>query len=157
MALRMSPSCSFLVVCGEGLGVGWVVLDGSCIVTSQRCFHIAHWDAASIISVSCCSMVVLCCVPKSFSSLVIGLLSSFDVSVQTGVVVGQLINRCVIDSCGACVVFELEGVGCSCLQGVHIPVGPLKLHGSALWNILYRRWLYFVGKKGSLFSFVLVG
>ena len=71
--------------------------------------------------------------------------------------VGQLINRCVIDSCGACVVLELEGVGCSCLQSVHIPVGPLKVHGSALWNILYRRWLYFVGKKGSLLSFDLVG
>ncbi len=84
-------------------------------------------------------MVVLCCVPKSFSSLVIGLLSSFEVSVQTSVVVGQLINRCVIDSFGACVVLELEGVGCSCLHSVHIPVGPLKLQGSALWNILYRR------------------
>ena len=77
-------------------------------------------------------MVVLCCVPKSFSSLVIGRLSSCEVFAHTGVVVGQLINRCVIDSCGACVVLVLEGVGCSCLQSVHIPVGPLKLHGSAL-------------------------
>ena len=157
MALRINPSCNFLVVSGDGLGAGALLLDGSYIVMSHRCFHIAHWDAARIRSVICWSTEWWLFVPKSFSSLDIGLLSSFEASVQTGVVVGQLMNLCVMDSFGACVVCELDGVGCSCLQIEHIPVGPLKLHGRALWNILYRKWLYFAGKKGSLFSFIVVG
>ncbi len=94
----MSPICIFVVVFGEGFGVGVLLLWGSYIVTSQRCFQIAHCDAARIISVICCVIVLLSLIPQSFSSFVIGLLRNFEASSHTGVAVGHFINRCVIDS-----------------------------------------------------------
>ena len=66
-------------------------------------------------------------------------------------------NLCVIDSCGACGVSSLDGVGWRCLQMEQIPVGPLKLHGRALWKTRYLSWLYFAGKKGSMFDLIFVG
>ena len=76
VALKMSPICSFLVAVGEGLGIGELVSVGLCMVTSHLCFHIAHCDAASIVSVICCSVVWCWLIPNSFSSLVMGLFSS---------------------------------------------------------------------------------
>ena len=93
----MSPICSFVVVFGEGFGVGVLLLWGSYIVTSQRCFQIAHCDAARIMSVICCVIVLLSLIPKSFSSFVI-VLRNFEASSHTCVAVGHFINRCVIDS-----------------------------------------------------------
>ena len=76
--------------------VGVLLLWGSYIVTSQRCFQIAHCDAARIMTVICCVIVLLSLIPKSFSSFVIGLLRNFEASSHTGVAVGHFINRCVM-------------------------------------------------------------
>ncbi len=78
MALRMSPICGFVVVFGEEFGVGVLLLLGSYIVTLQRCFQIAHCDAARFMSVICCVIVLQSLIPKSFSLFVIGLLRNFE-------------------------------------------------------------------------------
>ncbi len=157
VALKMSPICSFLVAVGEGLGIGVFGSVGLCMVTSHLCFQIAHCDAASIVSVIWCSSVLLWLMPNSFSSLVIGLLSNLDARFQTGSVVGHWVNLWVIVSCGACGEFSFDGVGWRCLQMEQIPVGPLKLHGRALWKIRYLSWLYLAGKNGNLLDLIFVG